>query len=157
MSSRRQIVKGAQPPLQPNRSRVACFNCGFHNPTSRLRPCRNNMLCDGGFMSSVHLPTMSTKKRHTAASAGSISLLLATVLGRFTSGPLAPLPCDRVPSRARAREVPIRSARLISAVHSSGHLLATLGRLAQTHTHEELGSVVADLLTSPGSPGSGQR
>jgi len=72
------------------------------------------------------------------------------VLGRFTSGPRAPVPCDRVPSRARAREVPIRSARLISAVHSSGHLLATLGRLAQTHTHEELGSVVADLLTSLG-------
>ena len=78
MSSPRQIAKGTQPPLQPLRSRIASFDCGFHNPTSRLRPCRNNMLCDGGFMSSVHLPTMSTKKRHTAASAGSISLLLAT-------------------------------------------------------------------------------
>ena len=157
MSSRRQIVKGAQPPLQPNRSRVAFFNCGFHNPTSRLRPCRNNMLCDGGFMSSVHLPTMSTQKRHTAASAGSISLLLATVLGRFTSGPLAPLPCDRVPSRARAREVPIRSARLISAVHSSGHPLATLGRLAQTHTHEEHRQRDSGFVDIPRSPGSGHR
>lgn len=66
------------------------------------------------------------------------------------------LPCDRVPSCARAREVPVPSARLISAVHSSGYLLATIGRSAQTHTHEKDRQGLSGFIDIPWSPGYGQ-
>lgn len=47
------------------------------------------MLCEGGFMSSVHLPTLSAKGRHPVGLHSKRSRLVATVLGRFTSGLVA--------------------------------------------------------------------
>ena len=50
------------------------------------------MLCEGGFMSTLHLPI--AKNRHAVGCARNVPLLLATVLGRFTSG----LPARRLPN-----------------------------------------------------------